>query len=70
MVVKSELSPASLRLDRYLQPKLGSARVPRADFGVSPKQASLGVMDKSGRNLKVRGGETPSPARETRALPG
>src|SRR5207249_2225714 len=38
----------------------GSARVSRAGFGVSPKQS----FD------KIREGETPSPTRETRALPG
>jgi hypothetical protein len=38
---------------------LGSARVSRVGFGVSPKQASR----------KVREPETASPARETRALP-
>src|SRR2546423_15261998 len=38
---------------------LGSARVSRVGFGVSPKQASR----------KVRDSETPSPSRETRALP-
>ena len=39
---------------------LGSARVSRAGFGVSPKQSFL----------KVRESGTPSPTRETRALPG
>ena len=37
----------------------GSARVSRVGFGVSPKQSFW----------KVRDGETPSPTRETRALP-
>jgi serine protease Do len=46
---------------------LGSARVSRVGFGVSPKRTSLhGPI----REEKVRAGETPSPARETRALPG
>ena len=39
-------------------PPLGSARVSRAGFGVSPKQS-----------LKVREGDTPSPARQRHALP-
>jgi len=38
----------------------GSARVSRVGFGVSPKQSCR----------EVRKGETPLPARETRALPG
>src|SRR6266446_2356303 len=44
----------------------GSARVSRAGFGVSPKQSFLFVVCKR----KARDGETPSPTRETRALPG
>jgi hypothetical protein len=51
---------------------LGSARVSRVGFGVPPKQASA-----AGRPRNVRGrrkeksamARTPSPARETRALP-
>ncbi len=46
---------------------LGSARVSRVGFGVSPKRTSL---RRRIRERKVRDGETPSPARETRALPG
>jgi S1-C subfamily serine protease len=45
---------------------LGSARVSRAGFGVSPKRTSRRWRIREG---KVRDGETPSPARETRALP-
>src|SRR5213082_3128368 len=44
----------------------GSARVSRAGFSVSPKQSFLFMADVR----RVRDGETPSPARETRALPG
>ena len=44
---------------------LGSARVSRAGFGVSPKQSLLFLVCKR----KARDGETPSPTRETRALP-
>jgi hypothetical protein len=44
---------------------LGSARASRAGFGVSPKQAFLRAWPER----KVRDGGTPSPARETRALP-
>jgi S1-C subfamily serine protease len=44
----------------------GSARVSRAGFGVSPKQSFLFLVCKR----KARDGETPSPTRETRALPG
>jgi len=43
----------------------GSARVSRAGFGVSPKQSFLFLVCK----IKARDGETPSPTRETRALP-
>jgi hypothetical protein len=39
---------------------LGSARVSRVGFGVSPKQSF---------EKKVGDGETPSPTREARALP-
>src|SRR5438105_11950229 len=50
---------------------LGSARVSRVGFGVSPKQSFLRwkrtVID---RVRKVRDRETRSPTRETRALPG
>jgi S1-C subfamily serine protease len=46
---------------------LGSARVSRVGFGVSPNRASLCSCI---RQERVRDGETPSPARETRALPG
>jgi hypothetical protein len=38
----------------------GSARVSRVGFGVSPKKSLR----------EVRDGQRPSPARETRALPG
>src|SRR5437762_2820987 len=44
---------------------LGSARVSRVGFGVSPKQAFFACPARR----KVRDGETPSPTRETRALP-
>ncbi|HMG06648.1 MAG TPA: penicillin-binding protein 1C, partial [Chthoniobacterales bacterium] len=48
----------------------GSARVSRAGFGVPPKQSFPGMTLSSKRpKKKVRGGETPPPARETRALP-
>jgi len=43
----------------------GSARVSRAGFGVSPKQSLLFLVCKR----KARDGKTPSPTRETRALP-
>jgi len=45
----------------------GSARVSRVGFGVSPKRTSLHSRI---RKRKVRAGETPTPTRETRALPG
>ena len=45
---------------------LGSARVPRAGSGVPPERTS----SESGPSREVREGGTPSPARETRALPG
>ena len=52
-------------------PFLGSARVPRAGFGVAPKQ-SFRKMRYSGRFnalKKVRDRETRSPAREKHTLP-
>jgi len=50
---------------------LGSARVSRAGFGVSPKRSFdwPALSRKSWRNGKVRDRETRSPARETHALP-
>jgi len=45
---------------------LGSARISRAGFRLPRKQA---LSIRSRRGKKVRGGETPSSARETRALP-
>ncbi|OLD71841.1 MAG: hypothetical protein AUF68_08810 [Verrucomicrobia bacterium 13_1_20CM_54_28] len=50
---------------------MGSALVSRVGFGVAPKQAFLKMTSGSSENArKVRDGETPSPTRETRALPG
>ena len=51
---------------------LGSARVPRAGFGVSPKRSfveatAANAFSTSGN---IRDCETQSPTRETRALPG
>jgi len=49
---------------------LGSARVSRAGCGVSPQLSFL--LLRQGMRVrfrKVRDGGTPSPARETRALP-
>src|SRR6266576_3057954 len=46
-------------------PALGSARASRVGIGVSPKRTFLWFH----RSWKVRDGEMPSPARETRALP-
>ena len=52
--------------------RLGSARVPRAGDGVPPSRIYFlppeGVENRLERR-KVRGDETPPPARETRALP-
>ena len=49
------------KIERVVQRVLsGSARVSRVGLGVSPKQSYE----------KIREGETPSPTRETRALPG
>jgi hypothetical protein len=49
----------------------GSARVSRAGFDVSPKQSFPEIAPILRPNeTKVRNGETPSPTRETRALPG
>jgi hypothetical protein len=50
---------------------LGSARVSRAGFGVAPKQSFLKHPSQEIARVheEVRDGETPSPARETRALP-
>ncbi|PYK72171.1 MAG: hypothetical protein DME42_09540 [Verrucomicrobia bacterium] len=44
---------------------LGSARVSRVGFGVSPKQSFLKTMPQK----KFAKARTPSPTRETRALP-
>src|SRR5438874_10491649 len=50
--------------------RLGSARVSRVGFGVSPKQAFLTTSPTCSRDEnKVRDSETPLPTRETRALP-
>jgi hypothetical protein len=46
-------------------PNLGSARVSRAGFGVSPKQAFLAV----GNTIKIHDGEDAIATRETRGLP-
>src|SRR5438128_635659 len=50
---------------------LGSARVSRAGFGVSPKRTFLRmrIAGEGSRLRKVRDRGTQSPARETRALP-
>ena len=51
---------------------LGSERVSRAGGGVSPQRTFLegSPAINSGTSEEVRDGEAPSPARETRALPG
>ena len=52
--------------------QLGSARVSRAGFGVTPKQSSLCVpatLNRSDSKEKFAIARTDSPARETRALP-
>jgi hypothetical protein len=54
------LTVLSVQFGRHRRSVPDSARVARAGFGVSPKQSFQ----------EVREGETPSPARETRALPG
>ncbi|MEP6974544.1 MAG: class I tRNA ligase family protein [Spartobacteria bacterium] len=53
---------------RTASPGPGNAPVPGAGFGVSPKQSSAAGED--AESAQVRGGGTPSPAGETRALPG
>ncbi len=60
---------------RFLREVLGSARVSRAGFGVPPKRSFYDVDESESARvaetpLEVREGGTPSPARETRALPG
>jgi 1,2-phenylacetyl-CoA epoxidase catalytic subunit len=47
----------------------GSARVSRADYGVSPQETSLRAAWAALVNEKFAMAGTPSPARETRALP-
>jgi hypothetical protein len=47
----------------------GSARVSRAGCGVSPQQTSLRAAWTAQVNEKSTMAGTPSPARETRALP-
>jgi len=47
----------------------GSARVSRADCGDSPQQTSLRAAWAALVNEKFAMAATPSPARETRALP-
>ena len=69
--IERELDPADLPhdfddLDEAAALLPGSARVSRAGCGVSPQQAFPAALVPG----KVRDGETPSPARETRALPG
>jgi excinuclease ABC subunit A len=61
---------------RYLRGMLGSARVPRAGFGVPPKRTFSDedeVFEEGGAEREtlreVHDGGTPSSARETRALP-
>jgi hypothetical protein len=58
-----------------VQREPGSARVPRAGFGVPPKRTSCGIQTGlSAASVpyprEVRRGGTPRPARETRAFPG
>jgi hypothetical protein len=51
---------------------LGSARVSRAGFGVTPKRSSKRLVADSGTNhttLKSTMARTPSPTRETRVFP-
>ncbi len=66
--IERELDPTDLphNFDAGIVP--GSARVPRAGFGVSPKQA-LDQAQLLRKTEKFANARTPPPTRETRALP-
>ena len=66
------MSPKS-GVERRRRSAPGSAAVPAAGRGVSPRRTSRAVSTprvRSGSAQEVRCGGTPQPARETRALPG
>ena len=69
--IERELDPMNLPHD-FDAPLLGSARVSRAGFGISPKRTleTVAIAPARGGKEDYAKARTPSPARETRALPG